>query len=441
MDELREKIERLLAMEELPDIHEWINLQHHHLAEVGEKHPFIKKMWKTRPDDGYRRMDYELRKWEEEVMHQWNILHGIESEEPKKPDTILARVTESEYERRRQILEKGLAENRRNLGQPEQGGEALPIEVPRKRPDDPFLPRDMTRVSPFVPMSKMDKGLSQCGVGSGEVLELMDGNADIDHTLRIRKIMDRIPKVKIERESLQCKLVADTPALSMADEDVLLVLTKLYRKAEEIRDENEKHVHKRYRLPVEIRFTIYELLKEMGLSDVRQNYVRVIRSILAMAGAEIAVVTTEISEDGTKRTLNFGHLIDHVKVVEKIATAGGYKRVVFGVRLSPEFVDLFHEGRHTYIDYEFRRKLKDQETAKALHRFLEGQSYDADGNLRIQPYLITLAEVIGLKVDDRYEAERRMERALKKLKKEDYLLDFKIAVVNGKKKVSIRRKK
>ena len=214
--------------------------------------------------------------------------------------------------RRRAEMEKALAVEKILI---QKGVNELKKEILEKSPQEQltfsFLPNEMTRISPFSPMSRSE-------MGSRAIVKQMFNN----------------PWGTMELQGER---------LSVFDESVLLGVLKLAT------------INKSFMFTT----TFHELLGIMGTTSGKNTYNAVRSSLDRLTGTFVKI--TIKSKDTIKTGLS-NHILSHVK----------YNKFNFDIKIDEYFGGIYLEGLITSIDLDFRAGLKGDIT-KAMYRFYEGQ--------------------------------------------------------------------
>jgi len=221
-----------------------------------------------------------------------------------------------------------------------------------------FLPTQMTRISPFFPMSRRDQR------------------------------QDR-PFEKVDFEHSWGRITFEGRRLAVADETLLLALLSLVRKHNAGTFET----------------TRYELCQVLNVTRSPGSYKAIWGSLERLSGTRIDLELWEtkgrkkVSTLAMTNTILSGARMD--KSTGKIL-----------VTINPYFLALYAESLVTNLDLQLRAKIKG-DTGKALYRFIEGQ--------RDNPYqchLLTLAKAINLNLDlPTRELRKRIRKGLAELRK------------------------
>lgn len=281
------------------------------------------------------------------AMDARNIEMGI------NPDEALEQI-EAKAEIRKAVLKTKIAAT-------------LSHEPPYQEPLCSFLPVDMTRVSPFFPMSRKAMGTS------------------------------RTYETHTWTHSWGA-LTIEGIRLSIYDEDVLLAILRIYLKQ---------------RRP-NLQLTKMDLCRELGVVKSGGTYKAIDDSIGRLIGTKIKLEVW--AGRGKERKLRSrirtnlltGDLLDE--------TTGKIM-----VSINPYFEEAFLHDFTTSIDMEFRTLLR-TDVAKALHRFLEGQGQN------YQCHVITLAKVLNIDITQETRRLRALlKEALNELVRKNYLSTFSIS--------------
>jgi hypothetical protein len=214
--------------------------------------------------------------------------------------------------RRQAAMEKELIKEKRGI---QKGIREIKKEIadltPLEQLTFSFLPNEMTRISPFSPMSKSE-------MGNRSVVKQIFNN----------------PWGTMELQGER---------LSVFDESVLLAVLKLAT------------LNKSFMFST----TFHEILGIMGTTSGINTYKAVRSSLDRLTGTFVKI--TIKSKDTIKSGLS-NHILSHVK----------YSKYNFDVKIDEYFGGIYLEGLITSIDLDFRAKLKGDIT-KAMYRFYEGQ--------------------------------------------------------------------
>jgi len=172
-----------------------------------------------------------------------------------------------------------------------------------------FLPTELTRISPFFPMRRGQKGLR--------------------------------PLERIRWEHSWGEIEFSGEKLSIKDETVLLIILSLVKK------QGERT----------IRTTCYEICKEMGIRPQRDNYRSIWESIRRLTGTSINLTV----KDKIK-------MVNTILSGGKVEEESG--KILLS--LNEYFLSMYAQSLITHINLSFRKTLKG-DFSKALYRFLTSQ--------------------------------------------------------------------
>jgi Replication initiator protein A len=226
-----------------------------------------------------------------------------------------------------------------------------------------FLPTELSRTSPFFPMSRKD--------------------------MKVRTL----PPGGLVWENSWGRMTIKGEKLSIYDETVLLACLSLMRKYRSEGFDTTRH----------------ELCKEMGVTPAKDTYRAVWGALGRLSGANIGL---EIFKPGAKKKKT-------VKRMTNTILAGAYEDDETGklnVTINPYFLRMYAENLVTNINLEFRAKLKG-DISKALYRFFRSQR-----GMTYECHLLTLCRAINLDVTMPLHRLRTNIRAgFSELKKSGYL--------------------
>ena len=226
-----------------------------------------------------------------------------------------------------------------------------------------FLPTELSRTSPFFPMSK-------------------------------RAMKDRtLPPGGLVWENSWGRMTIKGEKLSIYDETVLLACLSLMRKYRSEGFDTTRH----------------ELCKEMGVTPARDTYRALWGALGRLSGANIGL---EIFKPGSKGKKTSQRMTNNI-------LAGAYEDEETGkisVTINPYFLRMYAENLVTNINLEFRANLKG-DIAKALYRFFRSQK-----GMTYECHLLTLCRAVNLDVGVPLHRLRTKIRAgFTELKKAGYL--------------------
>ena len=181
-----------------------------------------------------------------------------------------------------------------------------------------FLPVDMTRISPFFPMSKTEMG-------------------------------DR-PLEKLRWENSWGVIDIQGERLSIFDESVLLAVLKLTK------------IKRSFTLVT----TRNEICTTMGVSPSKDSYVAIWNCLKRLIYTGVGLELWEGKGKQRKTVIRMAHTM---------LTGSIENRDKLTITVNPYFEKMFLDNFTTSIDMDFRSSLKGDIT-KALYRFYEGQSQD-----------------------------------------------------------------
>ena len=230
-----------------------------------------------------------------------------------------------------------------------------------------FMPTQMTRTSPFFPMSK-------------------------------RQMKDRPIERGLTWETPWGRLTVSGERLSVYDETVLLSLLAIMVKHQSDTFETTQH----------------QLCQISNVKPATNTYNAIWGSIDRLAGTKIRLEIWEGKGKSRKAIRKMtGSIISFADWSDK---SGKLK-----IALNPYFTQMYAEGFLTNLKLEFRAKLKG-DTTKALYRFFQGQEpFYKHGKFEI--HLLKLCRAINLKTDN-VELRRLREqirKGLRELRKHGYL--------------------
>jgi hypothetical protein len=202
-----------------------------------------------------------------------------------------------------------------------------------------FLPTELSRTSPFFPISKRDMK---------------------DRTL---------PPGGLVWENSWGRMTIKGEKLSIYDETVLLACLSMMRK---YRSES-------------FDTTKYELCKEMGVTPAKNTYTALWGALRRLSGANIEL---EIFKPGSKKKKTAQRMTNSI-------LSGAYEEIEspgINVTINPYFLRMYADNLVTNINLEFRAKLKG-DISKALYRFFRSQR-----GMTYECHLLTLCSAINLDV-------------------------------------------
>lgn len=219
-----------------------------------------------------------------------------------------------------------------------------------------FLPTELTRVSPFFPMSKAEMG---------------------HRPLEKRVFNNAWGTMEIQGERL-----------SIFDESILLAILRI------------SSIKKAYTFSV----TINEILTTMGTTAGKDTYNAVWAAIDRLIGTKINLVIATKKEK--KKRLSNTILVGGVDNEKHHIT----------ITINPYFVEMYLDGFITSIDLDFRSSLKGDIT-KAMYRFYEGQSVNYEIHIDKLCAVINLNIDNTL---PKSELRKRIKKSLTELIKHNY---------------------
>lgn len=213
--------------------------------------------------------------------------------------------------------------------------------------------------------------------------------------------------------------VRSGPLLTLRDEDTLHALDRLRSKQLHGSGEN---------LPIKVSENLYNhdtsgklrvdivictitmINEELGLTDGGDNYRETLSSVRRLANTVIELTTRK-----KDRYLGCCKEGGQFKLLDVRWKAYEEQGIVF-VQFSPVVTEwLSHE--FTYINWQVRKALGRNDTAKALHRFLSTQPKSYSRNI------YEIANIIGLR-DEKRRIKTKLTTAVKALKKVGWLQDY-----------------
>lgn len=236
-------------------------------------------------------------------------------------------------------------------------------QLPPDQTSFSFIPTEMTRLSPFFPISDMDKA-------KREYKEMTWENSWGRMSIKGIK-------------------------LSIYDEDILLALVKLFKKHQSLT----------------LNISRGEIFKAIGKTKGANANIALSKSIERLTGT---LVTIEVWDNiKTKNPVTkMGNTILSGYVMNK---RGGLT-----VTLNPYFQEAYLETMVTSLDLDFRMSLK-HDVAKSLHRFLESQNKD------YQIHIDKLVLAININANqERKHIRDILRKALNELVEKKYLEFFHI---------------
>jgi hypothetical protein len=224
-----------------------------------------------------------------------------------------------------------------------------------------FMPTQMTRTTPFYPMSKRD-------------------------------MKDR-PVEKLEWETSWGKIAVSGERLAVYDETVLLNLLLLVR----------KHRSEAFET------TQYELCKLANVKPATNTYNAIWHSIKRLSKTHIDLEIWEGKGKARKpMTEMTGTIITWTKRNRKTGK--------LQIALNPYFIEMYADSFTTNIDLKFRADLKG-DTGKALYRFYEGQR-----GSKYTIHILKLATAINLNINlPSNELRKNIRKGLRELRAKGYL--------------------
>jgi hypothetical protein len=246
-------------------------------------------------------------------------------------------------------------------------------KVPGEQLTLSFMPTDMTRTSPFFPMSK-------------------------------REMKDRSFKgLKWETAWSSGKFIG--PKFSIYDESVLFALFALVR---------GKKSHK-------FSTTRYEICKKMGVKPQRDSYKAIMGSLFRLRSGSFFI--EYIKGKGANKELVSAEIwgfLYRVDIPKKTKPEHEKENRPITITVDPYFLKTYSEGMFTNIDMEFRAKIKG-DIAKAIYRFLQGQSpFQKRGVYKISLEKLSVAINLNLEKPTS-EHRKQIRKALKELRKQKYI--------------------
>ena len=215
-----------------------------------------------------------------------------------------------------------------------------------------FLPHDMTRVSPFYPMSRAEMG--------------------------------HRPFEKQLHQNSWGTIEIQGERLAIHDESVLLAVLKLAK------------IKKGFSFST----SYNEILNTMGMSVGKNPYQAVKYSLDRLVGTSIKLTIT--SKNNQPKT----------GLTNTILSGVVYKEYNIQIGINPYFCEMYLANLITSIDIDFRATLKGDIT-KSLYRFYEGQSKEFE---RYPISIDKLCDAINLdKTQPKYYLRRLIKKALKEL--------------------------
>jgi hypothetical protein len=224
-----------------------------------------------------------------------------------------------------------------------------------------FMPTQMTRTTPFFPMSK-------------------------------REMKDR-PLERLEWETPWGKIAVSGERLAVYDETILLNILSLVKK---------------YRCDV-FETTQYELCKLADVNPATDTYSAIWKSIKRLSNTHIDLEIWE-GLGGTRKPVTemTGTIITWAKRNRKTGK--------LQININPYFIEMYAASFTTNINVRVRAGLKG-DTGKALYRFYEGQ--------RESPYtihILKLATAINLNITfPKNELRKKIRKGLRELRAKGYL--------------------
>ncbi len=183
-------------------------------------------------------------------------------------------------------------------------------------------------------------------------------------------------------------------ALSIFDEDTLMVLLHLMKKNRSLYFQT----------------SLYEICNIKDIHVCRNSRVAIWKSLERLTGTLIKIETRQDIEKNRIKALF--HLVDDAVLRE------GTSQVY--ITINKYFFMLWQSDRVTYINLTKRLELRG-DIAKALHRFLEGQSgFQVSGRKNLT--LMQVAETLNLESEERYTLRRQIKNAISELVNKKYLM-------------------
>ncbi len=227
-----------------------------------------------------------------------------------------------------------------------------------------LLPHEMTRVSPF-------------GIDSRRFTD--------------QRVYDR--KTICDSESWG-RLTLQGLALSIFDEEILMVLLYLMKK--------NKNLY--------FQTSFYEICDIKNIYVRRDSCTAIWKSLEKLTGTLIKIETRQDIEKNRIKALF--HLVDDAVLRE------GTRQIY--ITINKYFFIFWERNLVTYINLTKRLELRG-DIAKALHRFLEGQSgFQVSGRKNLA--LMQVAETLNLESEERYTLRRQIKTAISELVSKKYLM-------------------
>ena len=226
-----------------------------------------------------------------------------------------------------------------------------------------FMPTEMTRISPFFPLSKRE--------------------------------MKNRPLEELEWVNSWGKFKITGRRLSIYDESVLLAVLVIMRKHQTETFQSTRH----------------EICKVLGITPAKATYLMVWESLDRLTGTKINLSIWDTKTKGKKRKVNRRMVNTILSGAEMNEKTG---KIL--ITINPYFIRMYSGSFITNIDIEFRSRLSGSIT-KALYRFYEGQR-----GATYQCHIHTLSKVINLNMQQPdNELRKRIRKGLRELKKQGYL--------------------
>jgi hypothetical protein len=258
----------------------------------------------------------------------------------------------------RQMIHSVVTDTKKYIGKHIQAGEQLLFS---------FMPTQMTRTSPFFPMSK-------------------------------RQMKDRPIERGLTWDTPWGRITVSGERLSVYDETVLLSLLVLVR---------------RYNSEA-IETSLYELCKISNVKPASNTYNALWKSITRLSKTDIEITKIVGKGQRRKETEDLG---GNIITFRHRNRKTGKLRLIMNVY----FLEMYAEGFLTNLDLKFRAALKG-DTSKALYRFFQGQQpFYKTGKYEIQ--LLKLCRAINLKTDavELRRLRTQIRTGLKELRKQGYI--------------------
>lgn len=257
-----------------------------------------------------------------------------------------------EKQRGKELIHSAVKETKNYIGKKSQVPEQMFFS---------FMPTQMTRTTPFYPMSK-------------------------------REMRDR-PAEKLEWETPWGKIAVSGERLAVYDETILLNLLLLVK----------KHRNEAFET------TQYELCKLANVKPATNTYNAIWKSIKRLSTTHIDL---EIWEGKGKARKPISEMTGTIITW----TRRNRKTGKLQIALNPYFIEIYADSFVTNIDLKFRVSLKG-DTSKALYRFYEGQR----GN-KYAVHILKLATAINVNINlPTNELRKTIRKGLRELKSKGYL--------------------